>query len=172
MIDIYHLSRTLANQYQLQLFANYIKETERMVKILESFISWGLWNGNFTYPDNPIQWYCRWCWSFKNNKIYGEGNFILKAKRGFGQGFPNWLKLSNMVQQSPSNSKQIGGQSKLIRSWKVGACADAHLPLPLTVRFRSWSHQTDKLLLPIVIYEMIHIRFCAKPNLLPLAAFA
>ena len=26
----------------------------------------------------------------------------LKAKRGFGQGIPNWLNLSNMVQQGPS----------------------------------------------------------------------
>ena len=26
----------------------------------------------------------------------------LKAKRGFGQGFPNWLKLSNMGQQGPN----------------------------------------------------------------------
>ena len=29
-------------------------------------------------------------------------NPILKAKRGFGQGIPNWLKLSNIVQQGPS----------------------------------------------------------------------
>ena len=27
---------------------------------------------------------------------------MLKAKRDFGQGFPNWLKPSNMVQQGPS----------------------------------------------------------------------
>ena len=33
----------------------------------------------------------------------GEIDFdgTLKAKRGFGQGFSNWLKLSNMVQQGP-----------------------------------------------------------------------
>ena len=40
-------------------------------------------------------------------KFMGEGNFILKAKRGFGQGFPNWLKLSNMLQQSPSNRNKL-----------------------------------------------------------------
>ena len=36
-------------------------------------------------------------------KFMGQGNFILKAKRGF----PNWLKLSNMVKQSPSNRNKL-----------------------------------------------------------------
>ena len=35
-----------------------------------------------------------------NNPVGNDANPVtasLKGKRGFGQGFPNWLKLSNMV---------------------------------------------------------------------------
>ena len=84
---------------------------------------------------------------------------MLKAKRGFGQGFPNWLKLFHIVQQGPNtlitiycdytpNRNKLVDPQKLIRSSKVGACANAHLPLPLPVRFRSSAHHTDKLLMP------------------------
>ena len=56
-----------------------------------------------------------------------------------------------MVQQGPntlitnycaytSNRNKLVDHQKLIRSSKVGACADAHLPLPLPVRFRSSAH--------------------------------
>ena len=55
---------------------------------------------------------------------------------------------------------------KLIRSAKVGACADAHLSLPRPVRFRSSAHHAP------VIYASFQVRVCAMLNLLPFAAFA
>ena len=88
----------------------------------------------------------------------GKGSMHLKAKRGFGQGFPNWCK-NHMVQHGPntlitnycaymSNRNKLVDHQELIRSSKVGACADAHLPLPLPVRFRSSAHHTDELMMP------------------------
>ena len=89
----------------------------------------------------------------------GIGIYLIMAKRSFGQGFQNWLKISHMVQQGPhtlitnycactSNRNKFVDNQKLIRSSKVGAYAVAHLPLPLPVRFRSAAHHTDKLLMP------------------------
>ena len=57
---------------------------------------------------------------------------FLRAKRGFGQRFPNWLKLSNMVQQGPSalitvycacksNRNKLVDNQNLISSSRVGA---------------------------------------------------
>ena len=90
---------------------------------------------------------------------------LLKAKQGFRQGFPNWLKLSHIVQQCPNtlitiycdytpNRNKLVHPQKFISSSKVGACANAHLPLPLPVRLRSSAHHTDKSLI-----ALIHIRF-------------
>ena len=51
---------------------------------------------------------------------------------------------------------------------------DARLPLSLPVRFRSSAHHTDtdKLPMPPAIYALIHIKFYAPSNSLPLAASA
>ena len=84
---------------------------------------------------------------------------MLKAKRGFGEAFPNWLELSHMVQKGPIspitnycaytfNRNELVDRQKLIRSSKAGARADAHLQLIIQIKW-----------------------FCTTSNLLPLAAF-
>ena len=71
-------------------------------------------------------------WAFQYRDI-SELNDRLKVKRGFMQGFPNWLKLPHTVQQDPntlitnycastSNRNKLVDHQKLIRSLKVGAC--------------------------------------------------
>ena len=39
-----------------------------------------------------------WLFNTQASVLQAGGFIFLKAKRGFGQGIPNWLKLSNMVQ--------------------------------------------------------------------------
>ena len=67
----------------------------------------------------------------------------LNVKRGFGKGFPSWLKLFHMVQQASStlvakycayvfNSSKLTDLQKLIRSSEVGPRADTHLSLPVS----------------------------------------
>ena len=65
---------------------------------------------------------------------------------------PNTL-ITIYCDYTPNRNKLVDPQ-KLIRSSKVGACANAHLPLPLPVRLRSSAHHTDKSLI-----ALIHIRF-------------
>ena len=43
-----------------------------------------------------------WLFNTQASVLQAGGFIFLKAKRGFGQGILNWLKLSNMVQQGPS----------------------------------------------------------------------
>ena len=88
-----------------------------------------------------------------------------------------------MVEQGPntlttnycadmSNRYKLVNHQKLISSSKVGACADAHLLLPLPVRSKSSAHPSYRLTADApVMHVLTGIRFCATFNVLPRAAF-